>query len=252
MVINLHQPSAISHCAKYNTVPLTSLIPLCRALGPRQTVGPYTPTCLPNLYGSHHPLHHSAVQIHFDMPPNASMDIIKRRNLLGKPLGKYTCTLILSQACTIGHIPLQQPVGLFANCVWLEYVTLLIALIRQPCLDSDKGLFHTNCLPFSLSLPTPFSVFLPPALTMLFPVVSLCPYLSVFLSFIFLILCKSSTVHSNETELFQPKGHKQQAELHPLLTLLCPGSATASSLARQLMTCKRLNWGSAADLELLY
>lgn len=83
MVINLPQPSAISHCAKYNTVSLTSLIPLCRAPGPRQTMGPYTPTCLPNLYASH-ALHHSAVQIHFDMAPSTSIDIIKRRHLLGQ------------------------------------------------------------------------------------------------------------------------------------------------------------------------
>lgn len=40
VVINLHQPSAISHCAKYNIVSLTSLIPLCRAPGPQQTLGP--------------------------------------------------------------------------------------------------------------------------------------------------------------------------------------------------------------------
>lgn len=97
VVINLRQPSAISHCAKYNIVSLTSLIPF----GSQQTAGP---TCLPNLYAGH-ALHQSAVQIHFDMPPNASMDIIKRRHLLGKALGKYTCALILSQACTIGHIP---------------------------------------------------------------------------------------------------------------------------------------------------
>lgn len=85
---------------------------------------PCTPACLHDMYASHHPLHHSAVQIHFDMPPTASVDIIKRRHLLGKPLGKCTCALILSRACTVDHITLQQPPYLLASCVWLEYVTL--------------------------------------------------------------------------------------------------------------------------------
>lgn len=87
LVISLDQPSAGSHSAKYTSVSLTSLLPLCRAPEPQQTVGPCSPVCLPNLYPSH-AVHHSAVQIHFDMPPNASMDIIKRRHLLGKALGQ--------------------------------------------------------------------------------------------------------------------------------------------------------------------
>jgi len=103
VVINFRQPSAISHRAKYNTGSLTSLIPLCRAAGPRQTAGPpalslVCPICTPAM--------HCVSQLcKFILicQPNASMDIIKIRHLFGEPLGKYTCPLILSQAC--GLIP---------------------------------------------------------------------------------------------------------------------------------------------------
>lgn len=109
LVINLDQPSAISHCAKYNIVSLTSLIPLCCAPGPQQTVGPCTPICLPNLYPSH-ALRHSAVQIQFDMPPNASMDIIKRRHLLGKTFRQiYLGTDLITSLQLWSHPPALIP-----------------------------------------------------------------------------------------------------------------------------------------------
>lgn len=82
--INFQQPSAISHCAKYNIVSLPSLIALCQAPGPQQTRGPHNP---PLLCASRRLLC-SAVQIHFDVPPNASVDMIKRRRLLGKTSGQ--------------------------------------------------------------------------------------------------------------------------------------------------------------------
>lgn len=45
VVITFQQPSAVINCAKYNIVPLTSLIPLCGASGPQQTLGPHAPLC---------------------------------------------------------------------------------------------------------------------------------------------------------------------------------------------------------------
>lgn len=94
--INSHQPAAISGNSKSNIAPLTSLIPLCSVqvgvtanrgspTAPRLCpicTGAVTPTCVAR-----------AVQIYSDIPPTASVDIIKR-SLLGeqknkkKPLGQ--------------------------------------------------------------------------------------------------------------------------------------------------------------------
>lgn len=57
---------------------------------------------LPDLYTSQHPPHRSAVQIHFDMPPTASVDIIKRRHLLGKTFRQtYLLPDLIAALCSI-------------------------------------------------------------------------------------------------------------------------------------------------------
>lgn len=85
--INLHQPAAISGNSKSNIVPLTSLIPLC-SVQVGVTANRGSPTLpsrsppLPDLYSGRHANRVAqAVQIYSDMPPTASVDIIKRRDV---------------------------------------------------------------------------------------------------------------------------------------------------------------------------
>lgn len=249
VVINFLQPSAISPCAKYNIVSLPSLIALCWASGPQQTAGPSTPTCLQ----ASRVLQRSAVQIHFDMPPNASMGMIKKLHLLGKTfrqihLGTDLITSLqlwsLSHTHT-QHSSFQQPVGLFVNCVWLEYVTLLMSQIRRTCLVADGELFHTNCP--SLSLPI-----LPPslALTMPFPVVSLCPLLSVFLIYSLIQWSDQRCIAMRLSHLSQRVTADGRAQAQSDLSL--PNYTTPIICSLPALTCKGLNWASTADLKLLH
>lgn len=202
---------------------------LCQVPGPRQTVGPCTPTCL---RASGTP--HSAVHIHFDMPPNASVNIIKRGRLLGKTFRQiYLGTDLITRPL---HWFFQQPAGLFADCVRVERGTLGADQIIQSCLEIDRETFYTR-LPIFLVAVVVIANSVHPSLC--------CPHVSVpalffFFSHLFPPSLRRSPVHRNETEPFEPKGHgRRRSSAYSDLAL--PEQATPSSLACQLMACKRLS-----------
>lgn len=118
---------------------------------------------------------------------------------------------------------------------------------------SSPPLLSLSFSPAFLALPLPFAVmFFLSVSPRLSRSLSLSLSLALFLSHLLSpLLCKRSAVHSNETEPCEPKGHGGRQST-PRLTLLCPNHATASSPARRLMECKRLNWGGRAALKPLY
>lgn len=119
VVINFHQPSAARHSAKSNTVPLPSLIARCWNIRATENAVPL-PFRLSACQLSSPAF--SAAQIHIEMPPNASMSMIKRTHLLGKPFGQtYLGADLIISLQHWAHSPcidpLCSPLTLFANCV---------------------------------------------------------------------------------------------------------------------------------------
>lgn len=148
---------------------------------------------LPDLYPGQHPPHRSAVQIHFDMPPTASVDIIKRRHLLGKTFRQtYLRTDLIAGLCSI----------LFALLICTFFLIGICNSVNCPELLCSSLCFS--------------------------PVPSLCPHLCS-LSFILSFstkdqLCIAMRPGSLATEVTSSR----QSAHTPPLTLLCQGHTTAS------------------------
>lgn len=116
--INLHQPSAISHCAKYNIVSLTSLIPLCltwqteRGGGPPRVLSLVCPICTPAITRCSSQLCKYTL---IRPPPHRWTSLKEDVDLENLQANAPTCALMCqSHACTGG---VQLHICLFANYI---------------------------------------------------------------------------------------------------------------------------------------